>query len=78
MGEFEAMRDRHLGQVSFTKTLIKLAQSKEKSVHSGSSQAGPKARKLEKLQINKMWKMKVAERAEADWVALVLSVPEED
>lgn len=64
--EFESLRNGHLGLISVAKQHIELTTDEIRPVHCTSYQAGLSSREVEKIEIDKRFKVGVTELDEAE------------
>lgn len=76
--DFESMWHEQLSQISIAKQRAKLSPSDAKSIHSAQYWAGPKARKFEKHEIDKMLSEGVLHPDQTKWAAPIVFAAKKD
>lgn len=66
------------GGIEMAKNPIEMTASDVRSINSTPYHAGPKARKFEKAEIDKVLCMKVVEPVQAEWASLIVFVSKID
>lgn len=77
LGELEIMSYGHLGRIDVTKHRIVLEPSKQCPIHSKTYRVGPKAKELEKQEVQRMVAEKATEPARTEWAAPKHFCPED-
>lgn len=72
------MWDGHLGRKSTAKHRVELVDPNTPPVPSAPYRAGPKARELEKTEINKVLAENIIEPAQTEWASPIVFAPKED
>lgn len=67
MEHFKSLWHSHLGRTIIAKHRIELSSGKEEPVPCAPYRTGPKAREIEKAQVQKMLYMKVIDPAKTEW-----------